>query len=198
MADDHGSSGPKWRDYEHVFRVALVFVARIGANIPLPGIDPKDVEVSVEDASLTVTGSRKFEQETDEEGYHRVERRFGSFTRTIALPASADADRVEATFNRGVLTIETSACFVSAACRASGPPWTKEMSGSRPYFSNSFSRKLVIRRHSLVMVTGTPTHTATHAIKKRIDTFCNRQKNGEITVDELLDDLSLVVAKQKK
>ena len=79
---------------------------KVVARMDLPGIDPKDVEVSVEDASLTVTGSRKFEQETDEEGYHRVERRFGSFTRTIALPASADADRVEATFNRGVLTIE--------------------------------------------------------------------------------------------
>ncbi|MFM8944630.1 MAG: Hsp20/alpha crystallin family protein [Actinomycetota bacterium] len=79
---------------------------KVVAKMDLPGIDPKDVEVSVEDASLTVTGSRRFEQETDEQGYHRVERRFGSFTRSIALPASADADRVEATFSRGVLTIE--------------------------------------------------------------------------------------------
>jgi HSP20 family protein len=79
---------------------------RIVATLELPGIAPDEVEVSVEDSTLTVSGARERADEVEDERYHRVERRYGAFSRTIALPETADADRVEASFDKGVLTIE--------------------------------------------------------------------------------------------
>ena len=78
----------------------------IVAKLELPGIEPGDVDVSVEDSTLTVAGTREFASETNEESYHRVERRYGSFTRAITLPQTADVERVNASFDKGVLTIE--------------------------------------------------------------------------------------------
>lgn len=78
----------------------------IVAKLELPGIEPNDVEVAVEDATLTVSGTREFASETNEENYHRVERRYGSFSRSIALPQTADVEKVSARFDKGVLTIE--------------------------------------------------------------------------------------------
>ena len=78
----------------------------IVAKLELPGIEPNDVEVAVEDATLTVSGKREFASETNEENYHRVERRYGSFSRSIALPQTADVEKVSARFDKGVLTIE--------------------------------------------------------------------------------------------
>lgn len=79
---------------------------KIVAKMDLPGIEPNEVEVSVEDSTLTVSGKRELASETTEENYHRIERRFGAFARSIALPQTADAERVEARFDKGVLTIE--------------------------------------------------------------------------------------------
>lgn len=79
---------------------------KIVAKLELPGIESGDVEVSVEDATLTVSGSREFSSEVKEESYHRLERRYGSFTRAITLPQTADTEKVEAGFDKGVLTIE--------------------------------------------------------------------------------------------
>ena len=79
---------------------------RIVATLELPGIEPKDVEVSVEDSTLTVSGKRDFASETNEENYHRVERRYGSFARSISLPQTVDTEKVSARFDKGVLTIE--------------------------------------------------------------------------------------------
>jgi HSP20 family protein len=79
---------------------------KVVATMDLPGLDPKEVDVSVEDRTLTVTGKREFVQETDEQNYHRVERRYGQFSRAIRLPETADAERVRANFDKGVLTIE--------------------------------------------------------------------------------------------
>ncbi len=78
----------------------------IVAKLELAGIEPNDVDVSVEDSTLTVTGKREFESETNEENYHRVERRYGSFARSITLPQTADVEKVGASFDRGLLTIE--------------------------------------------------------------------------------------------
>ena len=78
---------------------------KIIAELELPGIEPADVDVSVEDSTLTVTGSREFSSEVKEENYHRVERRYGSFTRAITLPQTADTEKVEARFDKGILTI---------------------------------------------------------------------------------------------
>lgn len=78
----------------------------IVAKLELPGIEPNDVEVAVGDATLTVSGKREFASETNEENYHRVERRYGSFARSITLPQTADVEKVGASFDRGILTIE--------------------------------------------------------------------------------------------
>jgi HSP20 family protein len=78
----------------------------IVAKLELPGIDPKDVDVSVEDSTLTITGSREFESDVKEENYHRIERRYGSFSRSIGLPQTADTEKVEASFDKGVLTVQ--------------------------------------------------------------------------------------------
>ncbi len=71
----------------------------------LPGVDPKDVEVRVEDNTLYFKGERKFENEVKEENYHRVERTYGAFSRSFALPTSIDADRVLAEYKDGLLTL---------------------------------------------------------------------------------------------
>lgn len=71
----------------------------------LPGMDKKDIEISVENRELTIRGERK--QETDEKksNFHRVERTYGSFRRSFALPANVLADKVEATYKDGVLEV---------------------------------------------------------------------------------------------
>ena len=71
----------------------------------LPGIDPKDVEVRVEDNTLYLKGERKFEKEVKEENYHRVERSYGSFARSFALPGSIDSEKVQAEYKDGLLTL---------------------------------------------------------------------------------------------
>jgi HSP20 family protein len=71
----------------------------------LPGVNPDDVEIRVEDNTLYLKGDRKFEKEVKEQNYHRVERSYGTFTRTFSLPNSIDADKVAANYKDGVLTL---------------------------------------------------------------------------------------------
>jgi HSP20 family protein len=71
----------------------------------LPGMSEDDVNIEFEDGVLTVSGERKVEHEDAKEGYHRVERSFGSFSRSLTLPQGVDADAVTAGFDRGVLEI---------------------------------------------------------------------------------------------
>ena len=71
----------------------------------LPGMDRDDVDVQVKDGVLTVSGERKYENESKGEGYHRVERSFGRFSRSLRLPRGVDASAVSASFDRGVLEI---------------------------------------------------------------------------------------------
>jgi HSP20 family protein len=71
----------------------------------LPGVDPKDVEIRVEDGTLYLKGQRKFENEVKEENYHRVERSYGSFTRTFALPSSVNSEKAKAEYKDGLLTL---------------------------------------------------------------------------------------------
>jgi HSP20 family protein len=71
----------------------------------LPGLSEGDVSIEVEDNVLTVSGERKAEHEATKEGYHRVERAFGAFSRSLTLPEGVDADAVTASFDRGVLEI---------------------------------------------------------------------------------------------
>jgi HSP20 family protein len=71
----------------------------------LPGLDEKDIQVHVQDHVLTVTGERKDERETQGKRWHRVEHRYGQFSRTISLPQDASAKGVEAVYKQGVLTV---------------------------------------------------------------------------------------------
>lgn len=71
----------------------------------LPGIDPKDVEVKVEDNTLYLKGERKFEKEVMNENYHRVERSYGCFARSFSLPNSISAEKVKAEYKDGLLTL---------------------------------------------------------------------------------------------
>jgi HSP20 family protein len=77
----------------------------IALKAELPGVEPKDVEVRVEDNTLYLKGERKFEKETKEENYHRIERSYGSFARSFALPNSIDAEKVAAEYKDGLLTL---------------------------------------------------------------------------------------------
>ncbi|MDV6034121.1 MAG: Hsp20/alpha crystallin family protein [Phycisphaera sp. RhM] len=76
-------------------------------KVDLPGIKPEDVEISVSDDRLTIKGERKEETEDDNKGtkVHRIERRYGSFYRSIALPPGTKADDVVAEADNGVITI---------------------------------------------------------------------------------------------
>jgi HSP20 family protein len=71
----------------------------------LPGIDPKDVEVRVEDNTLYLKGERNYEKEVNEQNYHRIERSYGSFARSFSLPNSISAEKVKAEYKDGLLTL---------------------------------------------------------------------------------------------
>ena len=71
----------------------------------LPGVDPKDVELNVENNVLTISGERRLEFEDKKENYHRVERAYGSFTRSFSLPQLIDENKIEAEYKDGVLTV---------------------------------------------------------------------------------------------
>jgi HSP20 family protein len=78
----------------------------ITLNIEVPGIDEKDIDVRVENNTLTVHGERKFEKEQKEENFRRVERQYGSFTRSFTLPNTVDTDSIQANYEKGVLKIQ--------------------------------------------------------------------------------------------
>jgi len=71
----------------------------------LPGLKDEDVEVVLRDDMLTVKGEKKSEREEKKENYHLTERRYGAFERTFRLPETADADKIKAAFDDGVLTV---------------------------------------------------------------------------------------------
>jgi HSP20 family protein len=77
----------------------------ITLKIEVPGIDEKDIDVRMENSVLTVHGERKFEKEEKEENFHRVERQYGSFTRSFTLPSTVDPDQVRANYDKGILRI---------------------------------------------------------------------------------------------
>ena len=71
----------------------------------LPGLSEDDIKIEFEDRTLTISGERKSEQETKKDGYVRVERAFGSFSRSLTLTEGIDGDAVTASFDRGVLEV---------------------------------------------------------------------------------------------
>ena len=71
----------------------------------LPGVDPKDVDVRVENNVLTLRGERKLDSDVKKEGYHRVERAYGSFGRSFTLPTVVDTEKIKAEYKDGVLRV---------------------------------------------------------------------------------------------
>ena len=78
----------------------------ITLKMEVPGIDEKDIDVRIENNTLTVRGERKLEKEEKEENFRRVERQYGSFTRSFTLPSSVDRGQVSADYEKGVLKIK--------------------------------------------------------------------------------------------
>lgn len=74
--------------------------------VELPGMTTDQVDITVEDGVLAISGERKFYDSVQEESFHRIERRFGAFQRKIVLPQQCDVNKVQATMNNGLLTID--------------------------------------------------------------------------------------------
>jgi HSP20 family protein len=71
----------------------------------LPDVKTEDIDIRVENGTMTLKGSRKFERDENVKGYHRIERSYGEFVRSFALPPTVEADKVGAEYKNGVLTI---------------------------------------------------------------------------------------------
>jgi HSP20 family protein len=71
----------------------------------VPGVDQKDIDISIENGTLQLKGERKFEKDEKNQGFHRLERSYGSFVRYFTVPETVDTENVKADFQNGVLTI---------------------------------------------------------------------------------------------
>jgi HSP20 family protein len=100
-AGNGGSTLRRWMPPMDLVETDDHFVLRAD----LPGLAEDDVKIEFEDGTLTVSGERKAEHESKNEGYYRVERAFGSFSRSLTLPQGIDAEAVAASFDRGVLEV---------------------------------------------------------------------------------------------
>jgi HSP20 family protein len=74
-------------------------------TVEVPGVKAEDLDITLEDGLLTIRGERRFTKETSEQQFHRVERRYGGFRRSITLPSQVQADQIEASFEDGVLEV---------------------------------------------------------------------------------------------
>ncbi len=79
---------------------------KVVLKLEVPGMEEKDLDVRVENNTLTVKGERKFEKDEKEENFHRIERRYGSFYRAFTLPSTVDVEHVGASYNAGILKLE--------------------------------------------------------------------------------------------
>jgi HSP20 family protein len=96
-----GNGGRRWIPAMDLLETDEHFVLRAD----LPGLSQDDVKIELEDNTLTVAGERKSEHEERQEGYYRVERAFGTFSRSLTLPRGVKSDAITARFNNGVLEV---------------------------------------------------------------------------------------------
>jgi HSP20 family protein len=95
------SNGATWLPAADIYESDSELVV----NLDLPGVDPKLVDIRVENNVLTIRGERRFEEKEDKDNFHRVERLYGTFVRSFTLSTSVDADKIRANYNAGVLSI---------------------------------------------------------------------------------------------
>ena len=74
-------------------------------HVEAPGVRPEDITITLEEGVLSISGERKFYEDKTDEGFRRIERRFGRFHRSLRLPAPVDADKVSATYAEGLLSV---------------------------------------------------------------------------------------------
>jgi len=77
----------------------------IVVNVEAPGMDPKEFDISLSEGTLTIKGEKKQEKVEEEENYHLVERRYGTFTRSISLPKKVEGDKIIASYKDGILRV---------------------------------------------------------------------------------------------
>ena len=101
QGEDDWALGGTWAPavdiYEHENNIVI--------KAELPGVDPKDVDIRLDNNVLTVQGERKLDNEVKKENYHRVERSYGAFTRSFTLPTTVDASGIKAEYKDGVLRV---------------------------------------------------------------------------------------------
>jgi HSP20 family protein len=112
LFDDAGGRGRGWRSDEPSATTSWspavdIFETEgdIVVKAELPGMDRKDIVLNLENNVLTLKGERRFEKETKEENYHRIERSYGGFSRSFSIPATVDEERIRADYKDGVLKI---------------------------------------------------------------------------------------------
>jgi HSP20 family protein len=98
---DEPSSTTVWSPAVDIFEIDDEIIVQA----EVPGMDPKDIELSLENNVLTLKGDRKLQKETKDENYHRIERSYGSFSRSFSIPAMVNEDKIRADYNEGVLSI---------------------------------------------------------------------------------------------
>jgi HSP20 family protein len=101
QGEDDWALGGTWAPavdiYEHENNIVI--------KAELPGVDPKDVDIRLDNNVLTVQGERKLDNEVKKENYHRVERSYGAFTRSFTLPTTVDPGGIKAEYKDGVLRV---------------------------------------------------------------------------------------------
>ena len=97
-------SGNRWAGFVPAVNV-IDNENEVRVTAELPGMDEKDIELSIHNGVLSLRGEKKAEYEENKEGYYRSERSYGTFHRSISLPEGVDPDKVEATFSKGVLNV---------------------------------------------------------------------------------------------
>jgi HSP20 family protein len=102
--------GPKWDEFPALGEWAPSLdlsetKEALVVKLEVPGMDPADIQISLQENLLTVKGEKKQEKEEKDERYHRVERAYGAFTRTVRLPVAVDSSKVVAAFKNGLLTV---------------------------------------------------------------------------------------------
>jgi len=109
LFDDFFTRGFFGRSLEEMDWVPAVDMSEtekeIVINAEVPGMDAKDIDISLNGRILTIKGERKQEKEEKEKNYHRVERKYGAFSRSFELPTDVDADKVKASYKNGVLNL---------------------------------------------------------------------------------------------